>query len=248
MKTAFAWGVAILLLVSGAVAAEEPKKSGGRGGGKDATRSDPVGLQEAPRWYAATMAADEHGGFLVVHFWSRGSLLRSEAVIGGRKIVTIVNRERYIVVDAVLGKGVSIARSPEARALAVRQQRPFGNELDALLEEGGERIRSEQVGDQTVDVYRLTDYRGRRTLWVSQSEPPLPLRMETFDRETSTTGRVDYAGWRQNPVIPPGFFDPNPDWKLEEISYKQYRERIVLGPVGPAPVLYRNLLHGESTD
>jgi outer membrane lipoprotein-sorting protein len=201
-----------------------------------------------PTWYAATVAEDQRGGFVMVHFWSRGALLRSEAVLAGRKIVTIVNRDTYYVVDAVGANGIAIERSEAAKQADDDRKRPFGNDLDQLLREGGEHIGTEQAGAQTVDVYRLTDDRGRRTIWVSQSNPPVPLRVETFDRETATTGKVDYVNWLQNPSIAESFFEPDSAWRIDRLGYEEYRKRIRLGPIGPAPVLYRHLLHGESTE
>ena len=209
-------------------------------------QAKPQAKEAESSWYAATVAEDQRGSFLMVHFWSRGPLFRSEAVLGGRKIVTIVTRDRYIIADAVSGYAISIARSAAAKALDGKLSRPFGNELLQLLAEGGEHVGTEKATGQTVDVYRITDDRGRRTLWMSQSKPPVPLRIETYDRETGTTGKVDYLNWLHNPSIADSFFQPDSGWKIEEISYQEYRERILKGPVGPAPVLYRRLLHGDS--
>ncbi len=197
-------------------------------------------------WYAATVAEDQRGSFLMVHFWSRGPLFRSEAVLAGRKIVTIVTPDRYIVADAVSGQAVSIARSDAAKALDGKRSRPFGNELLQLLAEGGEHVGTEQASGQTVDVYRITDGRGRRTIWMSQTKPAIPLRIETYDRDSATTGKVDYLNWLHNPAIADSFFQPDSGWEIEELSYDEYRRRALRGPVGPAPVLYRHLLHGES--
>jgi len=206
-------------------------------------QSAPTALPTA--WYAATLVEDEKGGFLMVHFWSKGSLFRSEAVLAGRKIVTIVDRTTYHVIDEASGQGIAIERSEAARALDVRSQRPFGNELEQLLRNGGELIGSEQARGQPVDVYRLTDSRGRRTIWVSTTKPPVPLSVQTYDRETATTGKVDYVNWLHNPMLADSFFAPNPRVKMERFSYEEYRKQSRRAPVGPAPVLYRHLLHGE---
>ncbi len=197
-------------------------------------------------WYAATVAEDEKGGFLMVHFWSKGPLFRSEAVLAGHKIVTIVDRTTYYILDEVSGRGIAIGRSEAARARDAQGKRPFGNELDKLLQQGGEFIGSEQASGQTVDVYRLTDDRGRRTVWVSTSKPSVPLRVQTYDRASATTGKVDYVNWLHNPVLADSFFAPDPRTKMEKFSYEEYRAQIRKAPVGPAPVLYRHLLHGES--
>lgn len=196
-------------------------------------------------WYAATIAEDERGGFLMVHFWSKGSLFRSEAVLAGRRIVTIVNHEKYYIIDAVGHTGIVIERNAEAIALDDKRKRPFGNDLDRLLTAGGELIGSEENGGQAVDVYRVTDDKGRRTIWVSTTNPSVPLRVQTYDRETATTGKVDYVNWLHNPPISDEFFKPDPRVRLDHYAYESYRKRLRLGPVGPAPVLYRHLLHGE---
>lgn len=196
-------------------------------------------------WYAATVADDAKGGFLMVHFWSKGPRFRSEAVLAGRQIVTIVNATTYTIIDTVSGTGVAIERSPEARALDERRGRPFGNELEQLLAQGGELVGTEEAEGKMLDVYRLTNSSGRRTIWVSTTNPPVPLRVQTYDRETSITGKVDYVNWLHNPFIADSFFKADPNLQIEQLGYDEYRRRIRKGPVGPAPVLYRHLLHGE---
>jgi len=196
-------------------------------------------------WYAATLAEDEKGGFLMVHFWSKGGLFRSEAVLAGRKIVTIVDATTYYIIDEVSGRGVGIERAKAAREHFAKGQRPFGNEFEDLIRDGGELVGRKQAGGQTVDVYRVTDFRGRRTVWASTGKPTVPLRVETYDRDSATTGTIDYVNWLHNPVIADSFFAPNPRVQIEKLSYVEYRKRIRTGPVGPAPVLYRHMLHGE---
>ena len=41
------------------------------------------------------------------------------------------------------------------------------------------------------------------------------------------------------------FFEPDPRVKLERVEYADYVTRSQTGPVGPAPVLFSNLLHGR---
>ena len=210
-----------------------------------------VALAQAPAekppmsWYAATLAEDEKGGFLMVHFWSKGALFRSEAVLAGRKIVTIVDATTYYIIDEVSGRGIAIERAETARVLDAKAERPFGNELEDLIREGGELVGREKAGGQTVDVYRVTDSRGRRKVWASTGKPLIPLRVETYDRGSATTGTIDYVNWLQNPAIAESFFAPNPRIQIQKFSYAEYRKRIRRGPVGPAPVLYRHMLHGE---
>jgi hypothetical protein len=196
-------------------------------------------------WYAATVAEDEKRSFLMVHFWSKGPLFRSDAIIAGRRIVTIVDRTSYYILDSASGTGVAIERSAAAVAQDEDRGRPFGNELRKLLIEGGELVDTEESPHGPLDVYRVTDERGRRTLWMSTQQPPLPLRIQTYDRATATTGRVDYVNWRQGMRIWDEFFAPDPRIELERISYAQYKQRAGRRPIGPAPVLYRQLLHGS---
>jgi len=224
-----AWTAALVLASGVAAGADEEKRPA-----------------PAPSWYAATVAEDERGQFLMVHFWSKGPLFRSEAVLAGRKIVTIVDRTTYYVIDDVSGVGIAIERSAAARAQDEKGGRPFANELEDLLVEGGELIGTEKVSSQVVDVYRLTNERGRRTIWMSTTKPAVPLRIETYDRATASTGKLDYTSWLQNPLIPDSFFAPDERIDLEKFSYGEYRSRSLQGPVGPAPVLYRHLLHGDN--
>lgn len=212
--------------------------------------ADAVLAQSAPTgsptsWYAQTIALNEKGRSQMAHFWSKGPLFRSEMVVQGRKIVTIVDRTTYYVIDEASGQGIAIERAEAARALDARSQRPFGNELEKLLREGGELIRSEQVRGQPADVYRLTNAQGRRTVWVSTSKLQVPLRIETYTREGATTGSVDYLLWAHNPMLADSFFAPNPRVRMKQLSYEEYRKESRRAPVGPAPVLYRHMLHGE---
>lgn len=195
-------------------------------------------------WYAASVAEDESGQFLMVHFWSKGALFRSEAVLAGRKILTIVDATTYYVIDEVSGLGIAIERSEAARAQDGKRERPFGNEVDQLLLEGGELLKTEKAAGRTVEVYRVTNDAGRRTIWLSTTNPSVPLRIETYDRASSTTGKIDYVNWIQNPPLRDAFFAPDPRIQIEKFGYEEYRKKIRLKPLGPAPVLYRHLLHG----
>lgn len=197
------------------------------------------------RWYTATIANDESGGFLMVHFWSKGSLFRSEAVIAGRPIVTIVDAKTYYIFERVSAQGVAIERSARAMEQDADRGRPFARELDELIRAGGELIGTEDSPAGPLDVYRVTNDSGRRTVWMSTKRPQVPLRVVTFDRATSTTGKVDYVNWVYGPEIPDSYFAPDSRIVFEKISYEEYRKRLGREAVGPAPVLYRDLLHGH---
>ena len=58
-------------------------------------------------------------------------------------------------------------------------------------------------------------------------------------------GTLEYGGWKQGLPIPDSFFEPTPDIQLIRLSYESYIEGTTKGVVGPAPVLYRHLLHGS---
>ena len=223
-------GVTLALATAGAAPAQE-KQAAENGG--------------APTWYAQALA---HGdpGLNVTYLWSKGPKLRSETVIAGHRIVTIVSGEFYHAYDVVLGTGVSIRRSPNAIAQDAPGRRPFGNELESLLRQGAEKVREEKVAGRLCDMYRVTDDLGRRALWVSKDEARLPVRLEIYNRLAKQTRRTEFLSWLSGLEISDSFFVPEPGVDLEtwELSdwVKQTSRR---GPQGPVPILYADLLHGR---
>ena len=195
-------------------------------------------------WYAQAVTTGE-GGLSVTHFWSSGPLLRAETVIGGRKIVSLVDRESYLAFDALGGQGLRIARAPGAIAQDAGRLRPFGNELDVLIRQGAEKVRDETLHGALCEVFRVTDQRGRRELWVLKEEPRLPVRLEIFERTRGSKTRTEYINWKIGLPIPQRFFAPHPAIDLQSLSLERYvaltEER---GSVGPVPVLYGDLLFG----
>jgi hypothetical protein len=203
--------------------------------------------QDAPlpnTWYAQALAYAETG-INVTHFWSKDARLRAETVIAGRRIVTIVDDDTYYAYDGLGMAGVAIGRAPEAMRLAHEGVRPFGNEIDAVLRQGGEGVAVENLGGREVEVFRVTDAAGRRQVWATRGELRLPLRVEIFQRQRGTTLRTDFLYWQRGLPIPDAFFRPEAGIELARLSYEQYvalqAER---RPVGPVPVLYYDLLHG----
>ena len=73
----------------------------------------------------------------------------------------------------------------------------------------------------------------------------IPVRVETYDRQTSRLDSVDYMNWQLGLEIPEHFFDPPQGVELQTFGYEAYVNRARMGPVGPAPPLYRTLLHGD---
>jgi hypothetical protein len=196
-------------------------------------------------WYAQALTRGP-GGINVTHFWSMGRKLRAETVVAGRKVVTIVNGERYYSFDAVSSRGVSIQRAPKAIQADASGRRPFGDELETLVErQGAEKVRDEVLHGRACDVYRVTDVAGRRELWITRDEPRIPLRVEIFQRGSGSLQVTDYLNWLTELPIPESFFVPGSEIEIESFSLEEYYRRSALeGPVGPVPILYSELLHG----
>jgi hypothetical protein len=204
--------------------------------------------EEGPRnpehtWYAQALARGA-AGLNVTHFWSRGALLRAETVVAGHKVVTIVNGPWYYAYDGLTGLGLAIKRESRALAKDRPDRRPFGNEYELLDDQGAELIREEDIAGRKAGVYRVTDARGKRELWATLDELHLPLRIEIYDRRTAQRRYTDYLNWQSGLSVPVGFFEPPPNISLERLEFAEYLKRTQdVGPVGPVPILYANLLH-----
>jgi hypothetical protein len=199
---------------------------------------------QAPSWYAEALAHSE-GGLNVTHFWSKGPKLRAETVIAGHRVVTIVSGQYYYAYDALTREGVAIRRAPEAIARDAPDRRPFGRELEILIEQGAEKVREDTLHGRSCDVYRVTDRRGKRELWVTQGAGPLPVRLEIYSRSRHRTRYTDYSNWMTGIPVPDAFFEPETGVKLDRYEFEDYlRTSVHEGPVGPVPVLYADLLHG----
>jgi hypothetical protein len=199
--------------------------------------------EQAATWYAERITSGDTPVH-VEHLWSRGPKLRAETVIGGRPIVTIVNGERYIMIDRVANTGVSIQRSPKAMAADAKRDRPFGNEWKVLEAAGGELVSTERIAGRTCDLYRLTNADGRREICVSQDEARLPLLLKVWSRASSREARTNYLDWTSHLAINDTFFEPDPSTSLEQLSYEDYVRRASDEQIGPAPPFFRELLHG----
>lgn len=194
--------------------------------------------------YYATSFGQSDSGYVVVQYWSKGTRFRSQAIIAGHPITTIVNGEWYYTLDELSGVGMAIRRSKAAMARDEERLRPFATEYDDMLGRGGEKIRSDTLNGGPVDVYQLTDDVGRRTLWATQDPNRLPLRVESYERRTGRTGRLDYVTWLPNLAISDGFFELPPNIQIARFeSYPEYLDALRKGPVPPAPPLFGYLLH-----
>jgi hypothetical protein len=204
--------------------------------------------EEGPRnpnhtWYAQALARGA-AGLNVTHFWSRGPLLRAETVVAGHKVVTIVNGPWYYAYDGLTGLGLAIKRDARAIAKDRPDRRPFGQEYELLVGQGAELIREEDLAGRKAGVFRVTDQLGKRELWTTLDELHLPLRIEIYDRRTAQRRYTDYLNWQSGLSVPRGFFEPPPNITLDRLEFAEYLKRTrEVGPVGPVPILYTNLLH-----
>jgi len=197
-------------------------------------------------WYAQTFARGDTG-LNVTNLWSLKSQFRAETVARGHKLVTIVRGDTYYVYDALTMTGVAIRRAPAAVAADSRNSRPFGNEAQILVDEGGEKIREETIARKAADVYQVTDESGRRMVWVTQDGLQLPIRVEVFDRKTGSTRYKEYVDWANGLPLTDAFFEPSPGVHFERFEFDEYiAKSIERDPVTAIPILYGELLHGRS--
>ena len=201
----------------------------------------------AVRGLYATTVGRSQSEFILVHYWSSGARFRSETIISGHPIVTLVNGKYYYTWDQLTGEGYRVVRSPEAIAADTTRLRPFGLELQEILEDGGEKIRSEILNGIPVDIYRVTDGAGKRTLWVDAGQMDLPVRLESYNRSTGRTGRLDWLNWNPNLIMAETFFNPPKGLEITRFdSYEKFLERLTEGPVAPTPPLFLYLLHNPN--
>jgi hypothetical protein len=197
-----------------------------------------------PTWYALALGQLQ-GRLAVAHYWSSDKKFRALTLINGRPLLTIVNGPYYYTIDLAQRKGVRITRNPSSVASDGRYSRPFAQEWEELIAAGGEKVREEKVAGRVTEIWRLTNNSGRRTVWVSKEKPMVPLRVETYDRKTAKEDTVDYVNWQLGLSLADGFFEPPADIELDRFEYADYVTTARQRPVGPAPPLYRELLHGS---
>lgn len=227
----------------------------GRGSGRRLARSIGLGLLllllaqlagAQMTWYAEKYASGDVP-VRVEQLWSKGHLFRSEAVIAGHPIVTIVRQDQYIILDRLSRKGVSIQRSPAAMAKQEQTLRPFGNELKSILRAGAEFIRTEDFGGRKCDLYRLTNDQGRREVCVTTDDAKLPVLLRIWMRRSGREIEGRYINWTNMLPIDDSYFEPDPRIPLTKLSYEEYVARAHKDLELPAPPLYRDLLHGDGS-
>lgn len=195
-------------------------------------------------WHVASIVSGESAHRLT-HYWSKGPSLRSETMVGAHPIVTLVHGDRYWVYDELLRRGVEIARSPEAVAQDATRTRPFANDFADLVRQRGELVETTALDGLAVEIWRVSDTAGRRTVWVTAGELKVPLRVENFDRASGDTVTLEYSNWISGLDLPDRAFLPPADLVLQRFDYAQYLARSAEAKGGPAPVLHPELLHGS---
>lgn len=194
-------------------------------------------------WYTSTVVSGR-GGYRVTHYWSLGPALRSQTIVGVSPVTTIVRGDRYWAYDELLGEGIEVKRSPLAIAEDGKRERPFGNDLEGLLRAGGEQVETGLLSGVPAETWRVTSSQGRRTVWVRASDPKVPLRVENFDRESGESATLSYSNWTSGFEVPKKFFDPPEVLQFRKLDYNEYVAESLKGPVGPAPILHPELIHG----
>jgi hypothetical protein len=174
----------------------------------------------SPETWFARMLARNGSQLAVTYFWSKGAMMRSETVVAGQLIVTIVNGDTYYTYSPSGGGGLAVARAPEA--IDADTVRPFGREVELLRTQGAEKVGEEMLRGRLCDVYRVTDAGGRRELWVTQGEPSVTSRIEIFQRATGTTQYLDYDQWLQGIPLADGFFEPHGGLQLKRYALDEY--------------------------
>ena len=86
-------------------------------------------------WYAQRLTSGD-APLRVDNLWSKGSRLRAETVIAGRPILTLVSGERYVIVDRLARRGVSIRRNRASVSADVEAGRLAGVEATPRVEIG----------------------------------------------------------------------------------------------------------------
>ena len=211
-----------------------------------AEKGQNIETSATPSWYAQTLARSDTG-LNVTYLWALKSKFRAETVVGGHKLVTIVNGDTYYVYDSLRMAGIAVRRAPAALTAESGAPRPFGNEAQILIEEGGEKIREEAIAGKLADVYQVTDEDGRRIVWVTQDDRRLPIRVEVFSRKSGSTRYKEYVDWVAGLPVTDAFFEPEAGVEFERFELDEYvAKTLERDPTTAIPILYGELLHGRT--
>ena len=198
-------------------------------------------------WHAETLTSSPRGVH-ITSYWSKGrDRMRAETVIGGHRIVTIVNGKDYHALDVTSGTAITIKRSPRSVAATKKWSRLIGLEGFVIKDRGGEKVKSETLGSRMCDVFVNTDQRGKQTVWVQQEGPEeaIPLRVEVYSRQAGAVIRTDYVQWIEGIELPDRLFEPDARFPSEKFDYDDYVAAGNEGKVPAVMILYGNLLHGN---
>lgn len=239
-------GLALLGLVLLATLFAEPAEAAKKAAKKDRPApAEDVKRIDAEGVYAMSMARGD-SGLHIVEYWSRQGQMRAHTTLGGHPFVTLVTEDTYYTLDPVFKRGVAVPRSPRSTAATRGRHRLFGNEYEDMRAQGAEKIRSEQTSAGPVDVYRLTDDNGRRTVWVTGDEYRLPLKFETFIRATGETAQFEYLSWSPLRLTGEFFTVPGEGWDIERVpSYEAWVTADRNATFRQAPIIFPMLLHGR---
>jgi hypothetical protein len=205
----------------------------------------------ADSWQAERITSAAGQPPRVERVWSKGPALRAEIVLGGHTFITYVKGDRYVVVDALTGKGTSIPRSPKAIAADASRGRPFGNEQQLLVAAGAEKVNTEGSGEGSCDLYRITDQAGRREVCVTTGKDALPVYVKAWDRQSGAESETRYLAWSKDlegkdVAIADSFFSPDPRVTLESVSLDAFLAKAQEGKnAAVGPILYPELLVGR---
>jgi hypothetical protein len=194
-------------------------------------------------WYAEAITQSDLG-IESSYLWSKGRRMRADSVINGIPVVTIVNGPTYYAIDGRSLVGTAIERAPKALANDQKGGRPFLNDGERMIAMGAEKISSERIAGRPCDVYRLTDSDGKKTVWMTQDNLHLPVKIEVFGRQEGQTATT-VINWNRGFEVPDTFFEPDPRVTLEHLSYQDYVNRARERTPSAVPVMYGDLLHGH---
>jgi hypothetical protein len=209
-----------------------------------------AGSASAESWHAERLTSGAGAPPRVERMWSRGAAFRAEVVLGGHVVITYVQGDRYVVVDALTGKGTSIQRSAKAVSQDAGRGRPFGTEQQILVAAGAEKVKTEGSGEGACDLYRITDQAGRREVCVTPAEK-LPVYARAWDRKSGAESETRYLGWAKDmevegAAIPDSFFTPDPRIELTTFTFDAFMAKAQAGEsVVAGPILYPELLVGR---
>lgn len=240
---ALRWALALALCVgiASAARAQQAEEAPAPAAAEEAPATS---AEEAPAadntWYTQRIDAGR-----VEHLWSKGGMFRAQTVIGGHPIVTLVSGRDYIALDLLSGKGISVQRHSNAARADESGARPFGDELQLLQAQGGERVGEDADWGGCV-LHKLTNEGGRLEVCVSADENELPVYMERWERATNRTWRRNYRFWRPGINLGAQFFAPPAGAVLTRFAYADYVKAARDGTPEDVPVLYPALLHGTA--